>query len=431
MKKTVAVILCLVLLAGVVSAGSAESGLTGDETVARWEEQYGDSRLWDYRVNADFALQHPELRQDQSPVPILPDQGDGALSAEKAQKLAYKLIPEYGTEITFDTLVNLTCVVSSYRKADSPGNFFSKDGSWEIRFWDTRGEEPLIVCSIYIDALNETPDVFLLASGVRYEIRYESGPEEAVRIDPDGENSEAGRARMEAGEIAAGRFTAAYGIDDYFRGLTEQLGPFRFWTPEQKFQHMPVLDELIFWEKERLEMYHAGEAWPTGLLEDSILQWSYGNPASAAVPEEEARQKALDFLRSKYDMNCADCRTAVTLCTGHWHNDPFADPWWVVAFYEGESRKAEVWVNARTGSMPEYRMDDAEAVTLEQFSAALREGYEIAGEPVTEEMIDDVAVFYLAEENVWYGIVAIGDSFWELSVDADTLEPLDSVRSNG
>ncbi len=431
MRKMIVLALCLALLAGAVSAVSAESGLTGNETVAQWEEQYGDSRLWDYRVNADFALQHPKLLQDSSPVPVLPDQGNGAISAEKAKKLAYKLIPEYGTEITFDALVNLTCIVSSYRKADDPGSFFSRDGSWEIRFWDTQGEEPQIVCSIYIDAQNETPDVFLLASGVRYEIRYESGPEEAVRIDPDGENSEAGRARMEAREIAAGRFTADYGINEYYRELTEQLGPFRFWTPEQKHQHMPVLDELLFWEKERLEMYHAGEAWPTGLLEDSVLQWAYGDPASAAVPEEEARQKALDFLRTKYDMDCADCRTAVTLYTGHWHNNPFADPWWVFTFFEGDERKAEVWVNARTGDMPEYRMDDAEAVTLEQFSIALREGYEIGGQPVTEEMIDDVAVFYLEEENEWYGIVEVGDSYWEIEIDADTLETIDTVRSNG
>ena len=115
MRKMIVLALCLVLLAGAVSAVSAESGLTGNETVAQWEEQYGDSRLWDYRVNADFALQHPELLQDSSPVPVLPDQGNGAISAEKAKKLAYKLIPEYGTEITFDALVNLTCIVSSYR----------------------------------------------------------------------------------------------------------------------------------------------------------------------------------------------------------------------------------------------------------------------------------------------------------------------------
>ena len=50
---------------------------------------------------------------------------------------------------------------------------------------------------------------------------------------------------------------------------------------------------------------------------------------------------------------------------------------------------------------------------------------------VYENMIDDVAVLYLEEANEWLGIVTVGDSFLEVEVDADTLEVLDTSRSNG
>ena len=433
MRKPIIWILCVLLLFSICTAGLAESALQEADAVAEWQKQHGDSLPWDYQVNAAFAWEYgAQLWQNPSDMPVLPDENDPqTISPDKARKLAYRLIPEYGTEITSDMLFSLTCVVASYRKPDHLGSFFSTDGSWNVQFWNTAGEEPEFVCGIYINAVNEWPDVFLLASQVRYECIYEI-PEEAVRIDPNGENDDAGRARMEAREIAANRFSAGFGMDDYYTELIEQLGPFLFWTPEQKNRHCPVLEELLFWEKERVALYSGGEQQYSGYpFSTTMLQWSYGAPASAAVPEEEARQKALEFLRGEYGMDCSGCRVSASLYTGHWHNNPFIDPFWVFGFYDGTERQAEVWVNAVTGVLPKHRMDDAETVAMELFSKALAEGYEAGGVRVTEDMVDSVDLIYLEAEEQWYAIVAIRDSFWELALDADTLEPLDSFTSNG
>ena len=433
MRKGFVWVCVLILLISISSAGPAETSINEADAIAEWQQKHGDSYPWDYQVSAAFAREYGEqLWPNASDRPVLPDGNDKEIiSPDKARKLAFRLIPEFGTEITADTLFRLTCVVASYRKPDHLGSYFSTDGTWNVQFWNTGEKEPEFVCGIYINAINENPDVFLLASQVRYECVYES-PEEAVRIDPNGENDQAGRARMEAREIVASRFNAGFGIDDYYDELVEQLGPFQFWTPEQKSQYCPILDELLFWDKERIALYSGGEQQHSGYpLATTILQWSYGEPASVPVTEEEALQKALDFLQSEYGMDCEGCRVSASLYTGHWHNYPFIDPFWVFGFYDGTERKAEVWVNAQDGMMPKHRMDDAEEAAMRLFSEAMDEGYEVGGKRVTEDMIDDVAVLYLEAEGQWYVLAAIGDSYWELALDADTLEPLDTSVSNG
>jgi len=439
MKKAVALLLCLALLAGTVLLASAEVSAEQTakemEAIAEWEEQYGESCLWDYRVNAAFAAAHPDFFDDPSMMPVLPDEnGSETISAEKAKKLAFSLLPQYSLGITADELFGLECVVSSYRKPEHVGSFFSINGSWNVTFWNTAGEKPEMVYSLYLDAVYETPDVLMLGTGVRYECVYQD-PQEAVRVDPYGENDEAGRARLKAREIAAERFDAGYGIDDYYAGLIDTFGPFLFWTPEQKYEYCPVLDELVDWEKQRLELSGSNQPYKGFYTSGMILQWRYGAPESAPVPEEEARQKALDFLGTEYGLDCSDCNAGVALYTGHWHESELSDPYWVFTFCEGRLEeavpKAEVWVNARTGALPKYRADDVRAVVTGQFAEALEEGFEINGEPATEDMIDDVAVLYLEEQNEWLGIVTVGDSFLEVRIDADTLEPLDAYRSNG
>ena len=439
MKKAIAMLLCLALLAGIVPLVSAE--VTAEQTakemeaIAEWEKQYGDSGLWDYRVNAEFAAAHPDFFDDPSMMPVLPDENDReTISAEKAKKLAFSLVPRYNIGITANDLFSLECVVSSYRKPEHLGSFFSVNGSWNVTFWNTAGESPELVYSLYLNAVNEMPDVLVVAPGIRYECFYEE-PEEAVRIDPYGENDKVGRARMLAREIAAERFDADYGMDDYYASLIENFGPFLFWTPQQKYEYCPVLEELVNWEKQRLEMTGWNQPYLGFYVSDLILQWGYGAPESAAVTEDEARQKALDFLKAEYGLDYSDLNVGAVLYTGHWHENEFPDPYWVFTFCEGRVdeavRKAEVWVNARTGALPKHRADDARAVVLEQFADALAEGFDINGEPATEDMIDDVAVIYLEEQNEWLGIVTVRDSFLEVEVDADTLEPVDVNRSNG
>ena len=432
MKKIIAWALCLVLLTAALPAGCAEN-TAEDEAYDKWAVQYGDSRLWDWQVNAAFAREYPQFWSNPSTAPVVPPEDGKTISAEKAKKLAFRLIPEFGTEITSDTLFDLTCVVSSYRKPDFQGSFYSAFGTWDVEFWDTRGEEPVFVCALYLDAVNEDPQVLLMADQVRYESMYES-PEDAVRIDPNGENSFEALTRMKARDLVTDRFNADYGINQYYAELVSELGPFRYWTPAQKYEHCGMLTELLYWESQRLSLYHEGEPRPSGLLEDSILEWHYGDPASAAVPEEEARRKALDFLDAQYGMDCSACRVSAALYTGNSNYlDESADPFWVFGFRnEKDDREAEVWVNANTGEMPKHRMDDAEAAVREQFARYIREeDYEIGGRKVTEDMVDRISLLYVEAEGQWYGIVAIEDSFWEIALDADTLEPLDVVRSNG
>lgn len=440
MKKLIALLLCIALAAGLCAGGYAEAGAEQTakeaEAIAEWEKQYGESFLWDYRVAAAFAAEHPEFFDEPSLMPVLPDGNDAeTISAEKAKKLAFSLLPQYNLGITADELFGLTCVVSGYRKPECVGSFFSINGSWNVTFWNTAGENPVCEYSLYLDAVCETPDVLVLASGVRYECVYET-PQEAVRVDPYGENDDAGRARLEARKIAAERFNAGYGINDYYTGLIDTFGLFLFWTPEQKHEYCPILDELAVWEKQRLDLSGWDQAYKGFNVPDMILQWSYGAPESAAVPEAEARQKALDFLQAEYGLDCSGCNAGAALYTGHWHDSEFPDPYWVFVFCEGPVdepvRKAEVWVNASTGTLPKHRADDVWVVVMNEFAADLvRNGFEIGGEPATQDMIDDVAVLYLEEANEWLGIVTVRDSFLEVEVDADTLEVLDASRSNG
>lgn len=439
MKKLTALLLCLVLLAGLCTAGNAEVSAerTAKEmqAIEEWEKEYGKSALWDYRVSAAFAAAHPDFFDEPSMMPVLPDVNDPeTISAEKAKKQAFSLLPRYNLGITADELFSLECVVSSYRKPEYVGSFFSINGAWNVTFWNTAGETPEMVYSLYLDAVCETADVLVTASGVRYECFYEE-PEDAVRVDPYGENDDAGRARLEARKIAGEKFDAGCGINDYYAGLIDTFGPFLFWTPEQKHEYCPILDELSVWEKDRLELSGWNQAYKGFQVPDMILQRSYGAPESAAVTEEEARQKTLDFLKDEYGLDCSDCNAGAALYTGHWHNSDFPDPYWVFIFCEGPVneavRKAEVWVNAATGVLPKYRADDVRAVVMEQFSAAVEEDLEINGEPASADMIDDVAVLYLEEANEWLGIVTTGDSFLEVEIDAETLEPTDVSRSNG
>ena len=157
-------LLLLTTLIMILSASIVFAEEDPDAVIREWEEKYGDQRLWDYLINAAFAEQeswryawNPSMR------PMLPDQD--AISAEEAEKLAIQLIPQYGSEINAERLESLTCVVSSYRKPENDtGSYWSTNGTWIIDFWDTRGEEPLSVCTICIDAHTGIPSALLLPS---------------------------------------------------------------------------------------------------------------------------------------------------------------------------------------------------------------------------------------------------------------------------
>ena len=170
MKKMLLLLTALIML---LSASVAFAEEDSDAVTREWEIKYGDQRLWDYQVNAAFAEKeswryawNPSMR------PMLPDPDapdPDAISAEEAEKLAIQLIPQYGSEISAEKLESLTCVVSNYHKPeDDTGTYWSKNGTWVIDFWDIQGEEPLNVCTIYIDAHTGIPSALLLPSGAHY-----------------------------------------------------------------------------------------------------------------------------------------------------------------------------------------------------------------------------------------------------------------------
>ena len=161
-------LLLLAALITILSASVAFAEEDPDAEIREWENKYGDHRMWDYQVNAAFAEQESwRYAWNPSMAPMLPD--EDAISAEEAEKLAYQLIPQYGSKINTERLESLTCVVSSYYKPeDDTGSYWSKNGTWVIDFWDTQGEELLSMCTICIDAHTGIPSALLLPSGTHY-----------------------------------------------------------------------------------------------------------------------------------------------------------------------------------------------------------------------------------------------------------------------
>lgn len=158
----------LTALIMILSSSVAFAEENPDEVIREWEEKYGDQRLWDYQVNAAFAEQESwRYAWNPSTRPVLPD--EDAIPADEAVELAYKLIPQYGSELTSAKLDDLMCIVSSYRKPeDDTGTFWSKDGTWIIDFWNNSGKEPQYICTIYINAHTGVPSALLLSSGTQY-----------------------------------------------------------------------------------------------------------------------------------------------------------------------------------------------------------------------------------------------------------------------
>ena len=68
-----------------------------------------------------------------------------------------------------------------------------------------------------------------------------------------------------------------------------------------------------------------------------------------------------------------------------------------------------------------------------EFTRACAAGLEIAGIQATADMAgtDNTMAVYLEEDNRWDVFIMINDSFWEISLDADTLDVLDTAISNG
>ena len=236
--------------------------------------------------------------------------------------------------------------------------------------------------------------------------------------------------REKAEDIVATKFTSEYGINDYYEDCLEEYGIFRYWTIEQKNWFAGLLPHLIEAENERLETYHPG--WANSMpFADSILNWRYGVLQPDYISEESARGKALEFLLNDCGKDCSQDQLSVNLYTGHWKMGQFPAPFWVLRFYDKTKEDAEVWINALTGSMPKHQAVDITRMAEEQFKANPFEDRLVAGEAVTEDMIDDITTFYDEGLHQWHVMIQVLDSYWEIIIDDETLETVETETSNG
>lgn len=237
--------------------------------------------------------------------------------------------------------------------------------------------------------------------------------------------------QQKAEEIVNESFNADYGVMDYYEQCLNEYGIFRYWSVEQKYWVCSLLPYLIDAEKDRLQQFHPD--WiPSDLLEKTILQWNYGQVKPGMVSENEAVNTAVNFMTAEYGVDCSAWKVSMSLYTGHWTKE-FISPYWVIRFYDKAVLKAEVWINACTSHMPTHQMLDVQKLAKMQFTKALQEGYIVAGQTVTEDMITDEQemTFYNEEENNWITIIRIEDSYWEISIDDETLKIVETDTSNG
>ncbi len=239
-----------------------------------------------------------------------------------------------------------------------------------------------------------------------------------------------GLVREKAEEIVATKFTSEYGISDYYEDCLDEHGIFRYWTIEQKYRFAGLLPYLIEAENKRLEKYHP--EWTNSMpFADSILKWRYGVLQPDYISEESARGKALEFLLNDCGKDCSQDQVSVNLYTGHWKMEQFPAPFWVLSFYNKTRKDAEIWINALTGSMPKNQAVDITHMAEEQFKAYPFEDRLVAGEPVTDDMIDDVTTFYDESLHQWHTLIQVLDSYWEIIIDDETLETVETETSNG
>lgn len=237
--------------------------------------------------------------------------------------------------------------------------------------------------------------------------------------------------QQEAEEIVRNSFNADYGVMDYYEQCLNEYGIFRNWSVEQKSWTCGILSYLVEAEKDRLKQYHP-EWIPSDLLEKTVLQWSYGFQEPGMIPQEDAVKTAIQFMASEYNIDCSTWKTSESLYTGHWVKE-FMNPYWVIRFYDHAVLQAEVWINSYSGHKPRHQMLDIRNLAELEFAKKLQEGYVVAGRPVTKDMIteDDITLVYLEEENMWTALFRIEDSYWEISIDDETLNVVESNTSNG
>ncbi len=234
--------------------------------------------------------------------------------------------------------------------------------------------------------------------------------------------------REKAGEIVTGRFSADWGAADYYAECTEHYGgEFIWWTIEQQNWVSQLLPYLIEAEDARLKKYHPDQVRSLP-FEDAILRWRYGVREPDTVPEEDARQKALAFLKDTYGMDCSGDDVSVSLYTGCSGKEEFAAPCWVFRFYRDAVKRAEVWIDSRSGLMPAHRAADAADAGRKELCRA---GDIFAGgQAVTPDMLTDEAVtaVWFEEKKEWHVFISLSDTRWEITIDDRTLETVDRNR---
>ena len=229
----------------------------------------------------------------------------------------------------------------------------------------------------------------------------------------------------EARAIVRDRFTEDAGIVSEYEERIETYGPFRFWTPEQKYRYSRMLPILAEGEKQRMEKWHSD--WLLSIpFEYRIAQWRYGLPDENMIQEDDARARAKELLRDRYGFTdgTEGLLESVAFYTGHWACDSFPSPYWVFAWYDHARKKAEVWLNAVTGNSPEHEAMEVAALGKEDFLKMIREDLEAGDTTLTEDVLEEdiLTILFIEEENLWHLIFSpMDDMFWEFAYDDDTL----------
>ena len=226
--------------------------------------------------------------------------------------------------------------------------------------------------------------------------------------------------RNKAAEIAEKKFTSDYGVADYFADCLESYGPFRDWSIEQKNWVSQLMPYLLTAEEARVKTYHLDGA--VEPFDGPILQWQYGVMQPDLLSREEALRKAQNFLRAAYTLDVSEAQVSADLYTGHRSVGAFPKTYWVFRFGPDAEICAEVWVNARTGSMPIHQALDAVRIAMQAYAGVPGEGK--TADAFAGKMIASNRVSVVFEENAgqWHVIIQSQGVDVQIVIQDKTLE---------
>ena len=220
---------------------------------------------------------------------------------------------------------------------------------------------------------------------------------------------------------------------NWFLALVREKGDFDRWPTEDQVWFNTLLDDVSDSPTLRVLFELPGWIDRNSVVYD-ITQWRYALPGQDELTREEAIDKALLMLRERYDYGdqVESWTCGASYYTGHWMIEEFAEPWWVIRFYDQQGMRTAVWVNARTGAAPLHDTAAVIGAAREAIEASdpADTGYEADPELLQDETL--ATALYQAEDETWTVLWEIDPSArWEVLISDQTLEAEDAGSSNG